>query len=66
MLRATLLRQRLLILFLGGLLLWFSPLVLQFETMGRWLGVPVLLIYLFTTWAAIIVLAAWVLTRGRD
>lgn len=66
MLRATLLRQRLLTLFLGGLLLWFSPLVLQFEAMGHWLGVPILFIYLFMTWAAIILLAAWILTRGRD
>lgn len=66
MLRATLLRQRLLVLFLGGLLLWFSPLVLQFEAVGRWQGMPVLLIYLFMTWAAIIFLAAWILRRGRD
>jgi hypothetical protein len=64
--RATLLRQRLLLLFLIGMLLLFSPLVMQFETLGRWLGAPVLLIYLFVTWAALIAIAAWIVSRTRD
>ncbi len=64
--RATLLRQRLLTLFLVGLLLLFSPLVLHFENLGRWLGIPILLIYLFTAWALVIAIAAWILARYRD
>ncbi len=66
MTRATLVRQRLLSLFLAGLLLFFSPLVLQFEALGRWLKVPILLIYLFLAWAAVIAMAAWILSRSRD
>ncbi|AFL74062.1 hypothetical protein [Thiocystis violascens] len=66
MIRATLVRQRLLTLFLAGLLLFFSPLVPRFETLGRWQGVPLLPIYLFAAWAAIIALAAWILSRSRD
>ncbi|WP_295408711.1 hypothetical protein [uncultured Thiocystis sp.] len=66
MTRATLVRQRLLTLFLAGLLLFFSPLALQFETPGRWLGVPPLPLYLFTAWAALIALAAWILSRSGD
>jgi hypothetical protein len=64
--RATLLRQRLLLLFLAGMLLLFSPLVLQFETLGRWLGVPALFVYLFATWAGLIAVAAWIALRTRD
>ena len=64
--RATLLRQRLLLLFLAGMLLLFSPLVLQFEQGERWLGAPALLVYLFATWAALIAIAAWIVSRTRD
>lgn len=66
MTRATLLRQRLLLLFLVGMLLLFSPLVLQVEQLGRWHGVPVLLLYLFLSWAALIGLAAWIAARTRE
>lgn len=64
--RASLVRQRLLVLFLVGLLILFSPLVGQFEALDRVLGVPALLIYLFLAWATIIGSAAWILSRGRD
>jgi hypothetical protein len=66
MTRATLLRQRLLLLFLAGMLLLFSPLVTQFEHLGRWLGVPALFVYLFVVWAALIGIAAWIVVRTRD
>lgn len=64
--RATLLRQRLLLLFLAGLLLLFSPLVIQFERLGPWLGAPALLVYLFVVWGALIAIAAWIVSRTRD
>ncbi|EXJ14918.1 hypothetical protein [Imhoffiella purpurea] len=64
--RASLLRQRLLALFLAGVLALFSPLVSQFETPERLLGIPSLFIYLFAVWAAIIGAAAWILSRGPD
>ncbi|NEX21515.1 hypothetical protein G3480_14555 [Thiorhodococcus mannitoliphagus] len=64
--RSTLLRQRMLTLFLAAMMLLFSPLVLQFEAFGRWLGIPILLLYIFAVWAAVIALAAWLLSRGAD
>lgn len=64
--RARLLRQRLLTLFLLGLVLFFSPLVLYFEEAGVWLGIPLLYVYLFAVWALIILLAAVISTWDRD
>jgi hypothetical protein len=62
----VLLRQRLAVLFLAGLLLWFSPLVLRLEETGTWHGLPVLYLYLFGVWLLLILLAVLVLARGRD
>ncbi|TVQ87990.1 MAG: hypothetical protein EA400_09860 [Chromatiaceae bacterium] len=64
--RARLLRQRLLTLFLLGLLLLFSPLVLYLEGAGDWLGIPLLYVYLFAVWALIILLAAVIAAWHRD
>lgn len=64
--RANLLRQRLLTLFLLALLALFSPLVVQFESVPAWLGVPALYLYLFGVWAVVIAAAAWIVSRGRD
>ncbi len=64
--RATLLRQRLLTLFLVAMLLLFSPLVLQFANVGRWLGIPALLVYLYCAWSLIIGIGAWIIARGPD
>lgn len=64
--RATLLRQRLFLLFLIGLLLLFSPLVTHIEQLQSWRGMPALLIYLFTVWVLLIGLSAWVIARSRD
>ncbi len=66
MTRAPLLRQRLSTLFLAGLAMLFSPLVLRFESLGNWLGVPLLYLYLFVTWGAVIGVAAWIVSRSRD
>ncbi|HBG96357.1 MAG TPA: hypothetical protein DDY14_13815 [Chromatiaceae bacterium] len=59
----TLLRQRLAALFLAGLLLWFSPLVLRFEQAGDLFGVPWLYLYLFGVWLLLVGLAALILYR---
>lgn len=66
--RATLLRQRLLTLFLFALLALFSPLVIQSDSTRSWLGIPGLYryLYLFGVWALVIALAARILSRGRD
>ena len=62
----TLLRQRLAALFLLGLLLWFSPLVLRFEQTGAVFGIPLLYLYLFGVWLMLVVIAALLLSRRLD
>jgi hypothetical protein len=64
--RATLSRQRLLILFLAALLAFYSPLVARFEAVPDLLGIPALYLYLFGVWAVVIAVAAWIVSRGRD
>jgi len=64
--RATLLRQRLLALFLAALFAFFSPLAARFGALPGWLGIPALYLYLFGAWALVIALAAWICTRGRE
>ena len=62
--RSSLTRQRLAAVFLGGVLLLFSPLITLFDHPGEWLGIPVLYLYLFGSWAVFIAVTAWVV--GRD
>lgn len=62
----TLLRQRLAALFLAGLLLWFSPLILRLEQVGDLFGVPSLYLYLFGVWSFLVGAAALILARVRD
>ena len=64
--RTVLIRQRLLLLYLAGVLLFFSPLILPFESLGRQLGLPLLPLYLFAVWAGIIAVAARILVQHRD
>jgi len=66
MTRATLSRQRLLVVFLAALLALFSPVVRRFETVPGLFGVPALYLYLFGIWALVIAVAAWIVSRGRD
>lgn len=64
--RATLSRQRLLILFLAALFALFSPIVVRFETVPDALGFSALYLYLFGVWSLVIAIAAWIVSRGRD
>jgi hypothetical protein len=64
--RASLLRQRLLTLFLAALFGLFSPVAERFEAVPDRVGIPALYLYLFGTWALVIGAAAWVASRGRD
>ncbi len=52
-------------LFLLGVLLLYSPLLSVFDTNAELLGFPVIYIYLFSTWVALIALIAWLVERGR-
>jgi hypothetical protein len=63
--RSLLLRQRMIGLFLLGVLLLYSPLLSVFDTNAELLGFPVIYIYLFSTWVALIALIAWLVERGR-
>jgi len=63
--RSLLLRQRMIGLFLLGVLLLYSPLLSVFDTNEELLGLPVIYIYLFSTWVALIALIAWLVERGR-
>jgi len=63
--RSLLLRQRMIGLFLLGVLLLYSPLLSVFDTNAELLGFPVIYVYLFGTWIALIALIAWLVERGR-
>lgn len=63
--RSLLLRQRMIGLFLLGVLLLYSPLLSVFDTNAELLGFPVIYIYLFGTWVALIAVIAWLVERGR-
>lgn len=55
--------RRLAALFAVGLTALFPPLLGAFNRPGSLLGVPILPLYLFAVWGAL-VLVCWVLTRG--
>lgn len=55
--------RRLAALFAVGIAALYPPLLGAFNRPGSLLGIPVLPLYLFTVWGAL-VLACWVLTRG--
>ena len=57
--------RRLAALFAVGLVALFPPLLGMFNRPGTFLGIPILPLYLFTAWGAL-VLAGWVLTRGDE
>ena len=63
--RSLLLRQRMIGLFLLFVVLLYSPLLSVFDTNAELLGFPVIYIYLFGTWIALIALIAWLVERGR-
>ena len=64
--RSTLTRQRLVLVFLAGVLLFFSPILSLFDRQVVWLGVPVLYLYLFGAWALLIAVTAWIAGSGGE
>jgi hypothetical protein len=50
--------------FLVGLLFFCSPVTALFDRPLTWNGIPLLYMYLFSAWAALIALLAWIL-RGH-
>ncbi len=57
--------ERLLALFLIGVLLFNYPLLSLFSRAGMLWGIPVLYVYIFSAWAALIGLMALVIERYR-
>ncbi len=57
--------RRLAALFAVGLVALYSPLLRAFNRPGSFLGIPILPLYLFTVWGAL-VLIGWMLTRGDE
>ncbi len=55
--------RRLTALFVAGLVLLFSPLVGALNRPESFLGLPLLPVYIFGCWGAL-VLGAWLLTRS--
>ncbi len=56
-------KERLVALVLLGVLLFNEPLLGLFDRLQLWLGIPLLYLYLFTAWGALILLAALILER---
>jgi uncharacterized membrane protein len=61
--RDSLSHQRLVAVFLVAVLLFVSPVTTLFDRGAVLFGVPVLYLYLFTAWAAVIVAITWVVER---
>lgn len=64
--QSTLTRQRLVGIFLVSLLLLFSPVVVLFERMVVWFGIPAIYFYLFGVWFAIIAATALIVRLGGE
>jgi hypothetical protein len=57
-------KQRLVAVFLCGVLLLYSPVISLFDQARLLFGVPVLYLYVFTVWVVLIAVMAWI-TEGR-
>ena len=63
--RSILTRQRLVGVFLLGLLLLYSPALMLFDRTDEWGGFPISYLYLFGVWLLLVVLAA-ITVEGGD
>ncbi|MCK6374790.1 MAG: hypothetical protein L6Q69_11885 [Zoogloea sp.] len=63
MIKATLTGQRLVALFLLGGLLVNYPILSAFDADRMWFGIPVLYLYVFGVWGALIAMMALVIER---
>ena len=56
--------QRLVAVFIAGMLLLTSPVLWLFDRPLVVLGLPLLHVYLFSVWLGLIVAVAWIVERG--
>ena len=66
MIRPSVKGQRLVALFLLGLLLFNYPLLDLFAGPGRVFGIPILYVYVFAVWALLLALMAIVVEKRAD
>jgi hypothetical protein len=64
MMRRGLAGQRLVVVFLAGVLLFNYPVLMLFDRAEMFAGFPLLYIFVFAAWAALIALMAWIAERG--
>lgn len=62
--RKGLAAQRLVAVFLTGALLFNYPVLSLFDHPDPWFGMPMLWLFLFASWAALLVVVAWIVERG--
>ncbi len=65
MLKSSMKGQRLVALFLIGMLLFNYPVLFLFNSGGTILGIPLLYAYIFAAWGGLIALMALVVQKGR-
>ena len=56
-------KQRLVAVFLCGVLLLYSPVISLFDQHRLLFGVPVLYLYLFIVWIVLVAVMAWITER---
>jgi uncharacterized membrane protein YvlD (DUF360 family) len=64
MMRTGLARQRLVAVFLAAVLLLNYPVLSLFDLPLSVMGVPVLYLFMFAVWAAVIAAITWIVERG--
>ena len=64
MLGTNLTGQRLIGVFLIGVMLLYSPMLTLFDRAAEWGGIPLSYLYLFGAWLLLVVLAAATVERG--
>lgn len=64
MMRTGLARQRLVAVFLAAVLLLNYPVLSLFDLPQSIMGIPVLYLFMFAVWAAVIAAITWIVERG--
>lgn len=64
--QSRLIKQRLVVVFLLGLLLFFSPVISLFDRKDSLFGLPILYLYLFGVWLLLILAMAWILRERKE
>ncbi len=66
MIRPSVTGERLFFLFLLGVFLFNPPLLSIFDVPRRVFGIPLLYVYLFACWGALLAVVAFIIEKGGD